>query len=214
MHPAADPRRELSPELVLVSPELAAEARARLPDRPWEAFVPPPPPPLVLVQPSVVQEPRVGRRRPERRVLRDRRRRRRLRIWPAVAGLGIVVLLIASFLPASDSPTLEPAPKVGSGSILPTPGALYGFGADSALVISTDGRSIARVTSLPCLPNGATLDARIGPDGYFVFYRADVGEVRLELQGRFVEDGVVQGTYRVRTRGCETARAEFVARRR
>ena len=31
---------ELSPELALVSPDLAAQARAALPDRPWEAFAP------------------------------------------------------------------------------------------------------------------------------------------------------------------------------
>jgi hypothetical protein len=33
-------RLELSPELVLVSPDLAEIARAALPDRPWEAFIP------------------------------------------------------------------------------------------------------------------------------------------------------------------------------
>lgn len=34
------PASEISPELVLVCPELAARARAAMPDRPWESFVP------------------------------------------------------------------------------------------------------------------------------------------------------------------------------
>ena len=34
-------RDPVSPELVLVAPELADEARAALPDRPWEQFAPP-----------------------------------------------------------------------------------------------------------------------------------------------------------------------------
>jgi hypothetical protein len=34
------PASQISPELVLVCPELAARERAAMPDRPWEAFVP------------------------------------------------------------------------------------------------------------------------------------------------------------------------------
>jgi hypothetical protein len=67
----------LSPELVLVSPELRASALAALPERPWEVFAPapqsapplkpaPPPPaaaPLTLVHPPVPRErPVAGRR--------------------------------------------------------------------------------------------------------------------------------------------------------
>ena len=39
------PVTQVSPELVLVDPELASEARSRLSDRPWEDFLPAPPPP-------------------------------------------------------------------------------------------------------------------------------------------------------------------------
>jgi hypothetical protein len=48
----------ISPELALVCPELAEEARAALPDRPWEAFLPVlrpaahRPPPLVPAAPA------------------------------------------------------------------------------------------------------------------------------------------------------------------
>ena len=34
------PASQISPELVLVCPELGARARAAMPDRPWEAFLP------------------------------------------------------------------------------------------------------------------------------------------------------------------------------
>ena len=51
-HPA-----QISPELVLVSPELAEQARAALPDRPWELFVTFPPPPVRLVLPEARAAP-------------------------------------------------------------------------------------------------------------------------------------------------------------
>jgi hypothetical protein len=55
------PVNQVSPELVLVDPELASEARARLSDRPWEDFLPAPPPPepaVVLVEePGAEAEP-------------------------------------------------------------------------------------------------------------------------------------------------------------
>lgn len=43
---------EISPELVLIDPELGPEARARLSDRPWEDFLPPPRPPQLVAAPA------------------------------------------------------------------------------------------------------------------------------------------------------------------
>jgi hypothetical protein len=44
----------ISPELALVSPELADAARALLPERPWERFVPP----ARATEPAVIRSPR------------------------------------------------------------------------------------------------------------------------------------------------------------
>ncbi len=106
---ARDP--ELSPELVLVSPELAARARAELPDRPWEAFAPPRP--AVPLAPPRAAPAAQGSRRLERLVA----------AFPLLLLLGFVALLVVGSLPGfSQRPTLAPP----STSTLPTPQIVVG----------------------------------------------------------------------------------------
>ena len=93
----------ISPELVLVSPDLADAARAALPDRPWELFVPQSPlrpprlaPPVAPIETPVAAHPWLVR---------------------AVAALPIVLLAIFSVAVligttpwVSDRPSFEPPP--------------------------------------------------------------------------------------------------------
>jgi hypothetical protein len=201
---AADARRMLSPELALVSPELAEQARAELPDRPWEAFAPPPPPVLVL-RPAPAAAAAPQRRWP--------RRRRRMPIRRALLGLGLLALLVAGFLPASDSPTLDPAPTPPAVTPVPDPGALYTIEPDVALVVSDDGGSISSVTSLRCLPEGTKLNASVGPDGSFTASVRD-GETRVNVRGRFVGSDAIRGEYRVTAPGCDSGAVHYLAARR
>src|SRR5829696_7321278 len=92
-----DPRFEpISPELVLVDPELAERARASLPEEPWRSFIPTPRPRPVAPPPAVVPaEPaEPGRRRPLR----------------ALVGAAAVAAVLAFGLVPSPGarPTLEP----------------------------------------------------------------------------------------------------------
>jgi hypothetical protein len=101
---------EISPELALVSPELAARARAALPDRPWEVFVPPPgaierigPAPAALTREHTWVE-RVSA------------------VLPLVVLVGFVALLVVGSLPGlSQGPTLGPPGDTGVRSTIPTP---------------------------------------------------------------------------------------------
>jgi hypothetical protein len=99
----------ISPELALVSPELAAEARRTLPDRPWEAFAPPRPaapveqPVLRLAPlPVAVPEPAPAER-PRRRVVTPSRV-----VTAALLGL----LVVTGFLPPRNAPRLVAADPV------------------------------------------------------------------------------------------------------
>jgi hypothetical protein len=106
---------EISPELVLVSPELAERARAELPDRPWEALLP-------ALRPAVYRPPPL---RPEAQAATS---------WPGRLIAAVPMILIAVFtvvivvgtLPwLTDRPTLgpvEPSPKppTATTSLLPT----------------------------------------------------------------------------------------------
>jgi hypothetical protein len=51
------PASPISPELALVCPELAARARAAMPDRPWEMFVPRRPVQVAQLAPVPVARP-------------------------------------------------------------------------------------------------------------------------------------------------------------
>ena len=113
----------ISPELALVSPELAAIARAGLPDRPWEAFFQPvaegaPLRPPAAVVPVVVA-PTPSRVAPAELEHAGRRRPRipvGLLLLVAFAGL----LVAGSVLPVRDAPTLGPPPARANGLTTPT----------------------------------------------------------------------------------------------
>jgi len=106
----------ISPELALVSPELAEAARARLPDRPWEAFlsaaaavVPLRPPAAAESSVEAVEAPVVGHRRS-----------------PVPIGLILLVAFVGvvaagSVLPVRDAPTLGPPPARANGLSVPNP---------------------------------------------------------------------------------------------
>jgi hypothetical protein len=91
---------EISPELALVCPDIAAEARASLPDRPWEVFVP--------LRPAIE---RIGP--PPGAGARERAWPRRVSAaFPLVVLAGFVALLIVGSLPGlSQGPTLGPPDK-------------------------------------------------------------------------------------------------------
>jgi hypothetical protein len=104
----------ISPELALVSPELASSARVELPDRPWEAFLPSirlPAIPLAEVKPAparAVQPVAMERRR--------RRFRPPIGLMLLLAFAGVVVA--GSVLPVRDAPTLGPP---SAPAIVPSP---------------------------------------------------------------------------------------------
>jgi hypothetical protein len=102
---------QISPELVLVCPELAEQARAALPDQPWEAFLPrPASSPLGQAQ---IAAPRSAERS-----------------WPERLAASLPTLLLAVFtalivvgsLPwLGDRPTLGPRQRVPPAPVVSTP---------------------------------------------------------------------------------------------
>ena len=105
------PVAEISPELVLVCPELAHRARAALPDRPWELFVPhlPARPIPIGVAPSA-PNPRSWQGRVAS-------------AFPAVLIAGFVAVIIVGSLPwIGERPTLGPPPtRLQPAPVLTTP---------------------------------------------------------------------------------------------
>ena len=89
---------QISPELVSVDPELAATARAELPEEPWRTFVPAAPP-TALAEPAAA-EPIVVTRRPLRRVAIATG-------LVATAAAGVVAGSSSVFTRAHDRPSFE-----------------------------------------------------------------------------------------------------------
>jgi hypothetical protein len=93
----------ISPELVLVDPELARSAREALPARPWEAVAPPPrwvPPPVPVVAPAEAPVPEAPAALPSTE---------RARLWPRRAATAAVSLAaIAAFVAASAGAFTDP----------------------------------------------------------------------------------------------------------
>ena len=99
----------ISPELALVCPELAARARAALPDRPWEAFVP-------RVPVSLPEEPPAPPPSSHSSVVRI------VSLVPAALLLAFAALLVVGSLPSfGDRPSLAPPPGPDSVVVVSVP---------------------------------------------------------------------------------------------
>ena len=133
----------ISPELALVSPELAAEARRALPDRPWERFAPPrpaAPAPLPAAAAVPVERP-VLRTAPLPASLPvppavDRRRRRIVTPSRVVTAAVVALLLVTSFLPPRDAPRLvagDPFPVLPPAAATPPSFSVQASGGDGCV---------------------------------------------------------------------------------
>ena len=102
---------EISPELVLVSPELGERARAALPDRPWEAFLPPLRP-VVYRAPPLATAAHAQLSWPGRLVA----------ALPMIAIALFTVVIVVGTLPwLTDKPTLGPVEPIPTTPTITTP---------------------------------------------------------------------------------------------
>ena len=127
----------ISPELVLVCPDLAERARAALPDRPWEVFLPrlplrpaashPEPVPVAVAGTAAPPAPTAGSA-----PIAHSWPGRLVSIFPAVLIAGFVAVVVAGSLPwlgqrptlGPEPPHVQPLPAVTpSARTSPTPGA-------------------------------------------------------------------------------------------
>ena len=224
--PLLQPQEPLSPELALVSPELAVEARAELPERPWEAFE-------RLPQAKTLRVERIERTAPVRRPAPSlparRPARRRIRrpelplSWLVTAGLA-VFLVVTGALPANDAPTLLPKQAAKPKAAKPAPrragaaplvaGAIYVEGNRMRLRVSDGGRRLRGTTgALPCAAGGVSFSTPIGRDGSF---RGSVRGMRQRgatgsVLGRFGPRTTASGVVRVRHLACDSGPVLFVA---
>ena len=223
--PPVSPERALkplSPELALVSPELAEEARAKLPERPWEKFT--------QLPEAEAASRRDGAAGPAARpgspaaAPRSPPRRRLPRVPVSTLVLiGLTVFMaITGALPARDAPSLLPAPPkakpAGPRAAGPAPlvaGAIYVEGDPAAAPRRPRrthahwhdrGAARARRGASPSGPPSAR-------DGSF---RGTVKGSRREggtgsVIGRFGPRTTASGVIRVRRAACDSGPVLFVA---
>jgi hypothetical protein len=215
--------KPLSPELALVSPELAEEARAQLPERPWEKFTQLPEAKRLRVE-TTPPVRRPARAVPQRRPApAPRRRRPRVPVSTFVL-IGLTAFMaVTGVLPARDAPTLLPAPtKAKPAPERTTPaararlvaGAVYAEGDRLRLRVDRGGRRLTGTTgALPCAARGVSFRARVARDGSF---RGAVRAVRPgrgtgSVLGRFGPRTTASGVIRIRQAACDSGPVLFVA---
>ena len=164
--PLAEP---LSPELALVSPELAVAARAALADRPWEAFLPPAGQVVPLRPPVGVPESSVPAVEADVDAVAvgsvshaPSRQRPRVPIGLVLLAAFIGLVVVGSVLPVRDAPTLGP-PLAQAGTtppaaaqpepvtVVPAPAIVIAADRDPAPPLATV-RARARVSPAPRQP--------------------------------------------------------------
>jgi hypothetical protein len=218
----------LSPELALVSPELAERARATLPERPWEAFLPDPAPPAPpappppspaaeeqLRRPPVPDAAPAARREAPAPPPAAPRPRRRVPITPFVlAGLAVVVT-VAGYLPASDAPVLIATPpnRPAPPDSRPLPGT-YVDGQVVRLQVAADGTLTGTAVSVTCAAAGP-VSGSVGRDGSLrgtVSTRAGGRRITGSLLGRRT-GARLQGVVRLQSGDCDSGPVLFSAKR-
>jgi hypothetical protein len=216
----------ISPELVSVDPELAATARAALPEEPWQMFIPAPAPEPEPAPPPVATQPPL---------VTPRRSLRGAGIglaFVAAAVAGIVVGTTDAFKRANDRPSFAAEPPAAAPSVVATTGVATTVAPPSVTAAPAPAPTAPMPTTTTRRPAPTTKSAagdtfvpsRIfawapvpGADHYRVrFYRG--GDVVLEgspKQARFVLPPRFEfepGTYRwtVEPRRGDTYRAPLV----
>lgn len=221
----------LSPELALVSEELATLARALLPDEPWESFLPTTTPspgraPVAVAGTAPLSRERHALEAPAR----AREPRSGLPVGRVVSALGLVAvggaLLIGSLPIVPDAPTLgslastpqapsgggpAAAPAAPSPAPLPVPGGGY-VGAVVRFAVADDGRELRRILAVTgCSPTIALTQTSLHSDATFGA-RGERGKTVAAIVGRFVGERLARGELRIRGGRCGARRVPFVAR--
>lgn len=185
----------ISPELVSVDPELAATARAALPEEPWQMFIPAPAPASEPAPLPVATEPLVAPRR-------SLRGTGIALAFVAAAVAGIVVGSTDVFKRANDRPSFAAEPPAAAPSVAATTGVTTTVAPPTVTATPTPApapttptRRPAPTTTTKSTAKGTFVPSRIfawapvaGADHYRVRFYRD-GDVVLEArpkQARFV----------------------------
>jgi hypothetical protein len=210
---------DISPELAMVSPELSASERERLPERPWEEAT-----------------DRAARKRPSRRPVRMRRdqssttqraiarsesqlrRRWQARGFLAV-GLAAALLVAVSSLRGGGDPAPPSVAVPGSKADLTAgpprllPNAGYVVSPRGSFLTARSGRSIVTFT-LPVRCGGSDLVIRDIPVSgrSFRITRRAAGQVTVRLSGRVVRGQEITGRVAATGGACAPRRVAFRAR--